>query len=318
MVDGRISYRFFPSPSSGPWLSDAVGFRIVIGVSLPVTPDLTIVTACYNAEETILRTCRSIDGQRLPEGTCIEHLVLDGASTDATLDRIAHYESTRLREGNAPHVQRSILSEKDAGFYDAINSGLALARGSVIGILNADDFLAGTLVAWKILAALEMSPVAGVYGDLLYVRWRKGSWSQHRYWRAGRWRRSRFWAGWMPPHPTLYLRRNVYEELGGFRTDFASAADYEFTLRLMKHPHITLHYVPQTFVCMKVGGMSNRSLGHRWLAHRMDWRAWTQNKLSPKLLALPLKPLRKLPQFLRRQQSFVFPEWATRKSGECR
>ena len=86
----------------------------------------------------------------------------------------------------------------------------------------------------------------------------------------------------------------------------------------MKHPHITLHYVPQTFVCMKVGGMSNRSLGHRWLAHRMDWRAWTQNKLSPKLLALPLKPLRKLPQFLRRQQSFVFPEWATRKSGECR
>ena len=229
-----------------------------------------------------------------------------------------HYESTRLREGNAPHVQRSIRSERDAGFYDAINRGLALARGSVIGILNADDFLAGTFVAWKILAALDMSPVAGVYGDLLYVRWRNGSWNQHRYWRAGRWRRSRLWAGWMPPHPTLYLRRNVYEELGGFRTDFASAADYEFTLRLMKHPHITLHYVPQTFVCMRIGGMSNRSLRHRWLAHRMDWRAWTQNKLSPKLLALPLKPLRKLPQFLRRQQSFVFPEWATRESGECR
>ncbi len=86
---------------------------------------------------------------------------MDGASTDATLDRLARYESTRLREGNAPHVQRSIRSEKDAGFYDAINNGLALARGSVIGILNADDFLAGTLVAWKILATFDMSPVAG-------------------------------------------------------------------------------------------------------------------------------------------------------------
>ena len=276
-----------------------------------LSPDLTILTACYNAQDTIVRACRSIDGQRLPEGIRIEHLVLDGASTDDSPDRVALYEAERLSRRLAPHVERTVRSEKDAGFYDAINRGLAVARGSAIGILNADDFLAGKLVAWKILAALDWLPVAGVYGDLLYVRRRNGSWKQHRYWRGGRWRRSRFWAGWMPPHPTLYLRKGVYEELGSFRTDLASAADYEFTLRLMRHSQITLHYVPQTFVCMETGGMSNRSLRHRWLAHRMDWRAWTQNHLAPKLLAPALKPLRKLPQFVQRQKSFVFPDWAT-------
>jgi len=276
---------------------------------------LTILTACYNAQETILCACRSIDGQRLPEGICIEHLVLDGASSDGTLDRIERYEAARRKAGIAPQVMRSVRSESDAGFYDAINNGLALARGSVIGILNADDFLAGKLVAWKVLAVLNMCPVDGVYGDLLYVRWRNGSWDQHRYWRAGRWQRSRFREGWMPPHPTMYLRASVYQEVGRFRTDFASAADYEFILRLMKHQHIALQYVPEIFVCMGIGGMSNRSLRRRWLAHRMDSRAWTENKLSSGLMTLHLKLLRKLPQFWQRQRSFVFPEWATARDG---
>ena len=234
---------------------------------------------------------------------------MDGASTDDTLERLEHYEAKRLRARTASHVERSIRSEKDGGFYHAINSGLVLARGSVIGILNADDFLAGELVARKILTAFDISRVAGVYGDLLYVRWRNGSWGQHRYWRAGRWRPTRFLGGWMPPHPTTYLRKSVYQELGGFRTDFASAADYEFALRLMKHQH-SLHYVPEILVCMGIGGMSNRSLRQRLLAHRMDWRAWTQNKLVPGLLTVPLKPLRKLPQFWQRQKDFIFPEWA--------
>ena len=119
----------------------------------------------------------------------------------------------------------------------------------------------------------------------------------------------------MPPHPTIYLRASVYHEVGRFRTDFASAADYEFILRLMKHQHIALQYVPEIFVCMGIGGMSNRSLRGRWLAHRMDSRAWTQNKLSSGLMTLPLKVLRKLPQFWHRQRDFVFPEWATARDG---
>jgi glycosyltransferase involved in cell wall biosynthesis len=277
---------------------------------LPLPLTLTILTACHNAQRTILRACRSVDGQRLPEGICIEHLILDGASTDTTRECLERYEAERMRHGAAASVKRIIRSERDGGFYDAINSGLILGRGDVIGILNADDFLAGDLVIKKILATLEQSSVHGVYGDLLYVRLRNGEWNQHRYWRAGRSGRNGFRAGWMPPHPTVYLRKSVYQELGGFRTDFASAADYEFLVRLMKHQQIALDYIPEVFVCMEVGGMSNRSLSHRLLAHRMDWRAWTENKLSPGFLTLPLKPLRKLPQFWQRHKSFVFPEWA--------
>jgi glycosyltransferase involved in cell wall biosynthesis len=272
--------------------------------------NLTILTACHNAQETILRACRSVDGQLVPEGFRIEHLILDGASTDGTIERLGNYEIKRLEMGTARQVERSIRSERDAGFYDAINSGLSLAQGDVIGILNADDFLAGKLIAWKILSVFEMSPVHGVYGDLLYVRRRSGIWRQHRYWRAGRSGGNRLRAGWMPPHPTIYLRKSVYNELGGFRTDFASAADYEFILRLMKRPYVTLHYLPEILVCMEVGGISNRSFRHRLLAHRMDWRAWTENKLSPGLFTLPLKPLRKVPQLWQRHKSFIFPEWA--------
>jgi glycosyltransferase involved in cell wall biosynthesis len=277
-------------------------------------PTLTILTACRNAQQTILRACRSVDGQRLPEGVCIEHLILDGASKDGTLKYLDRYEAERRRLATASSVERTIRSERDGGFYDAINNALPLARGGVIGILNADDFLASDLIIRNILATLEQSSVHGVYGDLLYVRLRNGAWRQHRYWRAGRSGRNGFRAGWMPPHPTVYLRKSVYQELGGFRTDFASAADYEFIVRLMEHQHITLEYIPEVFVCMEVGGMSNRSLRHRCLAHRMDWRAWTENKLEPGFLTIPLKPLRKLPQFWRRNKNFVFPEWAHSES----
>jgi glycosyltransferase involved in cell wall biosynthesis len=275
-----------------------------------MSPKLTILTVCKNAEETIVRACRSVDGQDLPPGASIEHLILDGDSTDTSLEVLECYETTRRRAGTASHVKRSVRSERDGGFYDAINRALSLACGDVIGILNADDFLAGNLIVRKILDALEVSPAHGIYGDLLYVRRYKGAWRQHRYWRSGRLERARFRAGWMPPHPTLYLRKSVYEELGGFRTDFASAADYEFILRLMKDERIVLDYIPEVLVCMETGGLSNRSLRNRWLAHRMDRRAWRENHLSPGLLTVPMKPLRKLAQFWQRKRDFVFPEWA--------
>jgi glycosyltransferase len=118
----------------------------------------------------------------------------------------------------------------------------------------------------------------------------------------------------MPPHPTLYLRRRVYERAGCFRTDFGSAADYEFMVRIMQLADLRLAYVPEVLVCMKVGGMSNRSLQARWLAHRMDCKAWRENKLSPAFLTLLLKPLRKLPQLWRRHEKFVFPYWANSAS----
>ena len=136
-----------------------------------MSPTLTILTACDNAEGTILRACRCIDGQWLPEGLRIEQLILDGASTDDTLER--HYDAKRLEAGMRGKLGEAFETERDAGFYDAITSEVASPQRDVIGILNANDFFAGKLLAWKILSVLEMSPVHGVSGDLLYMRRRQ-------------------------------------------------------------------------------------------------------------------------------------------------
>jgi glycosyltransferase involved in cell wall biosynthesis len=271
---------------------------------------LTVLSACFNAQETIGRACLSVDAQKLPPGLSIEHLILDGDSSDETLERVAAHESHRRHTGAGPSVERRVLTRPDNGLYDALNTGLTMARGDVIGLLNADDFLANEDVISRITDLFTNTETDGVYGDLLYVKRRNGCLTQHRYWRSGEYSQKAFRNGWMPPHPTLYLRRKMYEHAGGFRTDFASAADYEFMVRLMRLTNLTLAYVPEVLVCMKVGGMSNSSLHRRWLAHRMDCKAWTENKLSPGFLTLLLKPLRKLPQFWRRHKKFVFPDWA--------
>ena len=252
------------------------------------------------------RSCRRV--------ISIEHLILDGDSSDETLERVAAHESHRWHTGAGPSVERRVLTRPDNGLYDALNTGLTMARGDVIGLLNADDFLAGEDVISRITDLFSNTETDGVYGDLLYVKRRNGCLRQHRYWRSGEYSQKAFRKGWMPPHPTLYLRRRVYEQAGSFRTDFGSAADYEFMVRIMRLADLRLAYVPEVLVCMKVGGMSNRSLQARWLAHRMDCKAWTENKLSPGFLTLLLKPLRKLPQLWRRHEKFVFPYWANSAS----
>jgi glycosyltransferase involved in cell wall biosynthesis len=259
---------------------------------------------------TILRACRSVDAQRLPEGCSVEHLILDGASRDGTLECLAEYESKRRSNRIAFEVRRTVISKPDHGLYDALNDGLAKARGDLIGLLNADDFLASDRVLSRILDLFSRVETDGVYGDLLYVKPRKGRLVQHRYWRSGDFGPSALRTGWTPPHPTIYLRRKVYEQLGNFRLDFGSAADYEFIVRLMRFPGLTLAYLPAVLVCMQTGGLSNRSLRNRWVAHVMDRRAWRENHLSPGLLTLPMKPLRKLAQLWQRKRDFVFPEWA--------
>ena len=187
-----------------------------------------------------------------------------------------------------------------------------MARGDVIGLLNADDFLAGEDVISRTMEVFANTETDGVYGDLLYVKHRRGCLAQHRYWRSGAYSREAFLKGWMPPHPTLYLRKEVYAKAGNFRTDFGSAADYEFMVRLTRLNDLTLAYVPEILVCMEVGGMSNRSLRHRWNAHRMDCKAWRENGLSPRSLNLLLKPLRKLAAVLAEIQELRLPRLGQR------
>ena len=258
---------------------------------------ITIITAVYNGSSTIADCLKSINAQTLP----IEHIIIDGASTDNSLELVRKI---------SPHAR--ILSEPDNGIYDAMNKGIGLATGEIIGILNADDFYASSEVLAKVVAVFEDPDIDACYGDLTYVRTLGRSqdivreesapgYKVVRYWRSDPFCRSRFLWGWMPPHPTFFVRKEIYERYGLFRLDLGSAADYELMLRLLFKHQIRAIYIPQVLVKMRVGGVSNASLENRFKANQMDRRAWEVNGLRPYPWTLWLKPLRKVGQWFHRQ-----------------
>ncbi len=246
---------------------------------------ISIITATYNSAATIADTLSCISEQ---EGADIEHIIVDGRSTDNTLNIVARF----------PHVAR-VISEKDDGIYDAMNKGIAAATGEVIGILNSDDIYANKFVLSKIAAIFENDNVDVCYADLQYVQ-------QHdvnkviRTWKSGKYKPGYFHLGWMPPHPTVFVRRNVYEITGLFNTSLKSAADYELMLRIFVKHRFNIHYLPEFIVKMRTGGISNASFAHRILANKEDRRAWKLNGLQPGFFTLYLKPIRKITQFLKR------------------
>jgi glycosyltransferase len=214
--------------------------------------------------------------------------VIDGLSDDGTANVIEQYAD------RIDHYRR----EKDRGIYDALNKGIRLATGDIVGVLHADDFFAHQEVLSRVVQAFEEhSRVMGTYGDLIYV-------DSHdtarlvRTWRSGDYQLDRFRWGWMPPHPTVYLRRECYERFGVFRDEFHQAADYELLLRMMFVHRIQVHYIPETLVCMRVGGKSNATLSNRIRANREDAKAWIVNGIRPPVGLRFLKPFRKLRQFL--------------------
>ncbi|KAA0249621.1 MAG: glycosyltransferase [Acidobacteria bacterium] len=243
---------------------------------------ISILTAVRDGARTVGDCLASVRGQTVP----IEHVVVDGASTDGTLDLL------RTADGVA-----RLVSEPDGGIYDAMNKGIGLATGEVVGTLNADDVYAAPDVLAEVAGVFEDPSAEACYGDLEYVD-RDDVSRVRRRWVAGPFRRESFLRGWMPPHPTFFVRRRVYESLGRFRTDLGSAADYELMLRFLYRHGIKAVYIPRVLVRMRTGGASNRSLLARVRANRMDREAWRVNDLKPGLATLLLKPLRKLPQFL--------------------
>jgi glycosyltransferase len=258
---------------------------------------ISIITATYNAAPTIADCLRSVNAQGVP----VEQIVIDGASGDATLE-IVRRVSPAAR----------IVSEPDEGLYHAMNKGIGLATGEVVGILNADDFYASPDVLEKVLHVFEDPAVMSCYGDLEYVVTPDepagdGVLAGHphcqvvRYWRAGSFSPDKFSWGWMPPHPTFFVRRSVYERFGPFRLDLGSAADYELMLRLLLKERNTTAYIPQVLVRMRTGGVSNRSLTARLKANHMDRRAWDVNGLTPYPWTMICKPLRKVGQYFCRK-----------------
>jgi glycosyltransferase involved in cell wall biosynthesis len=246
---------------------------------------ISVITAVFNRAATLGESLRSVHSQRWPE---IEHIVIDGGSTDGSLAILDQHKSRIAK----------IVSEPDGGLYDALNKGIRQASGDVIGFMHADDEFATPQALARVAQAFEDPDVGAVYGDLVYVK--KNDVSRVvRYWRAGQYQRTQLTQGWMPPHPTFYVRREVYSRFGGFDTRYRIAADYENMLRILWRGRIKAAYIPEVLVRMRVGGISNMSIFNMLHKSREDYAAMRENGIGG-LQALLLKNVTKLPQFVTR------------------
>jgi len=245
----------------------------------------SIITVSYNSASTIEHTINSVINQDYPN---IEYIIIDGKSTDGTLDAIKKYENKISK----------VISEKDEGIYFAINKGIQLATGEIIGILNSDDFYVDDLVISKVAQIFISKNVDAVYADLVYV-FKDDTGKIFRYWKAGEYKHGLFEKGWMPPHPTFFVKKEVYDKYGLYNTKLSLAADYELMLRFIHKMKISLSYLPQIIVKMRVGGKGNISFAQRLKANREDRLAWKLNGLKPGLFTLVLKPLLKVKQYLK-------------------
>lgn len=247
---------------------------------------ISIITAVYNGANTIETCIKSVLCQSYKD---IEYIIIDGNSTDGTLDVIKKYH----------HHIAKIISEPDNGIYDAMNKGLNLATGDIIGFLNSDDFYANDRVIEKVTDIFMKFDVDSCYGDLQYVS-KNDTNRVIRYWKSYDYWHGKFKYGWAPPHPTFFVKREIYDKYGYFNTDFRIAADYELMLRFLEKHRISTYYIPEVLIKMRLGGASNRSLKNMVIQTSEDYRAWKINNLNRGFYTILLKKLSKIPQFLKR------------------
>jgi glycosyltransferase len=243
---------------------------------------ISVITAVYNRDEFISDAVCSLKSQTWPN---IEHVVIDGASTDKTLN-VLH----KCLDKDAV-----LISEPDDGMYHAINKGIALCSGDIVGLLHSDDFYADEFVLEIVAKAFANPEVQAVYGDLDYVA-QKNTLHIIRSWRSGDYSPEKLKYGWMPPHPTLFLRRSVFERWGGFDTNFKISADYDAVLRYFSKGKIRPLYIPRVLIKMRLGGKSNQSLAKIWLKTREDYIALRLNEVGG-LWTLLNKNFSKITQF---------------------
>jgi glycosyltransferase involved in cell wall biosynthesis len=247
---------------------------------------VSVITICFNSAETIEDTIKSVLSQNYRD---LEYIIVDGASRDSTIEIVSNY-AERIHH---------ILSEPDKGIYDAMNKGVALASGDIIGILNSDDVYVDNQVISDVVQRFKESGADGVYADLEYVD-RNDLSRVIRRWKAGPYLPGHFLKGWMPPHPTFFVKKECYTTYGQYNLQLRSAADYELMLRFIHRYRIKLSYLPRVIIKMRVGGQSNVSLRNRVNANLEDRQAWEINGLRPGWLTLLRKPLSKLSQYWKR------------------
>ncbi|MGE0568304.1 MAG: glycosyltransferase family 2 protein [Bacteroidia bacterium] len=243
----------------------------------------SIITVTYNSEAYLEETILSIINQK---GIDLEYIIIDGGSTDTTKSIIEKYRN------NIHHF----ISEPDNGIYDALNKGIKLSTGDVIGILHSDDIYTSDSVLKKIGDTISYENTEACYANLFYVD-AKNINQIKRKWKSGKHNSRSFLFGWMPPHPTFFCKKSVYDNLGSFNTRLKTSADYELMLRFMYKHKIKTSYLNEFIVKMRTGGQSNRSLRNRLLANYEDRMAWRMNDVFPLFFTLSLKPLRKILQF---------------------
>jgi glycosyltransferase involved in cell wall biosynthesis len=246
-------------------------------------PDLKIslITVCYNAESTINSCIQSVIRQNFNN---VEYIIIDGGSTDKTINIVNNYK----------HFISHIVSEPDKGIYDAMNKGIKLATGDVVGMLNADDFFADDTVLNTIAQVFVQYNVNIIYADLDYINKNGGV---VRKWRSGSYSAKSFNLGWMPPHPTFYCKRNLFEKFGFYSLGYGTAADYELMLRFLYVNKLSAHYIKKVIIKMKIGGKSNKSFSNRVKGLYFDLKAMRNNGISIPIITLIVKPLRKIIQY---------------------
>lgn len=240
----------------------------------------------FNAARTIAETLQSVASQTHVE---TEHIVVDGASTDGTLDIIARCSS---------HIA-TIVSEPDRGIYDAMNKGLAMATGEIIGFLNADDVYAHECVLERVSGIMAENDLDALFGDAEFFNPDRPDQPVRRY-RSERFHPKRIAWGWMPAHPTLFLKRHVYERFGTFRTDYRIAGDFELVARMFHGGTLSYRHVPEVLVRMRTGGISTGGWRNTILLNREVLRACRENGISTSLPKILSKYPAKLLEFLYR------------------
>lgn len=246
---------------------------------------ISIITVSLNSVNTIEDCIISVVNQSYKN---IEYIIIDGGSIDGTLDIIKKYESKIS----------FWISEKDYGIYDAMNKGINSATGGIVGIINSDDFYANWSVIKEIVEFMSKEKVDSCYGDLTYVD-RKNTNKIIRFWKSGKFRKSKFKIGWMPPHPTFFVKKQIYEKYGLFNLKFYMGADYELMLRLLYKHNISTVYIPKVLVKMRTGGENRPSFINVINNGISCYHAWKANGFRPKIIIFLLKPLLKVSQFLK-------------------
>ena len=246
---------------------------------------VSIITATYNSEKTIKETLSSLENQTYQN---IEYIIIDGSSTDNTLNVIKQ---------NCTRVCK-VISEKDNGIYDALNKGINAATGNIIGFLHSDDLFASPQTIKNIVNTFTVNKTDAVYGDLQYVSATDIN-KIIRIWKSGEYNKNKLKYGWMPPHPTFYMRRELYKKLGGFDLNYRIAGDYDSILRYLYVNNISMSYCHEVLVKMRIGGVSNRNIKTIITKSLEDIRAMKSAELFVPT-SLLIKNFSKIPQFFKR------------------